>query len=100
MQVCMREVYVAMDGAEFKTKGECLAYETTQCPVVQGTMYAHGSRDSNSSQGELLGMQGEALKAFRYVLSEVKFSVEINRLTGEVKCTHVNDVALVEPMSL
>lgn len=47
-------------------------------------MYVHGSRESCYEEGAKLGLTGEALKMFSFVLEEYKLTLEVDMETGKV----------------
>lgn len=63
---------------------------------MKTTMYLHGSKEDNTDLGLELGLKGEALSHFVYAMYEVKLDVMVNPKTGEVRCTHLNDVKLTQ----
>jgi hypothetical protein len=66
---------------------------------IKTQIYAHNDKESNWHKAEELGLNGEAAKTFAYTGLEVEFDVLVAE-DGSVTATHVNGVALVEPVGL
>jgi hypothetical protein len=68
---------------------------------MDAKFYIHNSKESNWNMASELGKdEDEAfMENFRYAGYEVEFDVKIDK-SGHVFATHVNGVALVEPVKI
>lgn len=53
-------------------------------------MYLHRSKEVNYDLGEELELSDEAMKNFKYALSEVEIEVDVNEETGETTILKVD----------
>jgi len=48
-------------------------------------MYLHSNKDDNWEKAQALGLEGEAVRHFRYALNEVEFELDVDMTTGEIE---------------
>ena len=67
---------------------------------IETNFYVHSDKESGYEIGKELGLEGDALREFCYTGYEVTFKIVVDRKTGLSKATHVNGVALTEPVKI
>lgn len=67
---------------------------------IETDFYVHSDKESGYDRGREIGLEGDALREFCYTGYEVTFKIVVDRKTGKSKATHVNGVALTEPVEI
>jgi hypothetical protein len=66
---------------------------------IKAKFYAHGDKENNWAQAAELNLSEEASRNFAYTGLEVEFDILVDD-KGGVLATHVNGVALTEPVEI
>lgn len=69
-------------------------------PKIEHTVYVHRDKDSNWSEAQELGLEEDAARRFAYCGYEVAFKGHLDTDTGDFYATHVDGMALREPLRL